>query len=359
MGKSNTNLIPIIIPSYEPDDRLIDLLETIKKAKIGPVVLVNDGSSSKYDSYFDKAKKLIEENDGVVLKHEVNKGKGRALKTAFSYVLDKYDDFVGVVTIDSDGQHSVPCTKKVMETLKENRNSLILGSRNFDLETVPWKSRLGNKITSIVFGFLTGMKVKDTQTGLRGIPKEFMKQLLDVKGERFEFETQMLLESNDKYPIIEVEIETIYDSKDNHQTHFNTFKDSIRIYKVLGKKFTSYVFSSLFSTLIDLILFSILVGLLKQSSEHLYILISTIIARIISCSVNFTINYKQIFKSNKPLYLSVHKYILLSIVQMLLSAGSVTLFVKLFSLQTEVVVKIIVDTSLFFLSYKIQQKYVF
>ena len=258
--ENKDNLVPIIIPSYEPDDRLIVLLESIKKANIGPIILVNDGSDSNYDHYFDKAEKIISDIGGKVIHHRENKGKGRALKTAFSYVIDTYKNAIGVVTIDSDGQHSVPCTMKVIEALKNNSSSLILGTRNFDLDNVPWKSRLGNKITSFVFGFITNMKITDTQTGLRGIPKSFMEELLDVEGERFEFETKMLLESYNKYPIIEVEIETIYDSKENHQSHFNPFKDSIKIYKILGKKFLLYIFSSLFSSLIDLILFTIFLG---------------------------------------------------------------------------------------------------
>ena len=350
------NIVPIVIPSYEPDERLIDLLKELKKEKMGPIIIVNDGSSDDYDSYFIEAKKLI---NGAILTHEVNKGKGRALKTAFSYILENYSDAIGCVTIDSDGQHSVNCTKNIINGLIENPNSLVLGVRNFDLDNVPWKSRMGNKITSVVFKFIAGVKVSDTQTGLRGIPSKFMKELLDVEGERFEFETKMLLETLNRYPIKEIEIETIYDSKENHQSHFNPFKDSIKIYKILGKKFLAYIASSLSSTVLDLVLFSFFSGLLKPSFENTYILLSTAIARVFSCTFNFIINYTKVFKSNGSVYKSFIKYALLAVVQMLASAGLVTLFVKTLSVNLEEIVKIIVDTVLFFISYKIQQNIIF
>ena len=350
-------MIPIIIPSYEPDERLIALLKDLDANTEEPVIIVNDGSDEKYNPLFEESEAIIKKHGGFLLIHEVNKGKGRALKTAFQAVIDRFPDAIGSVTADSDGQHSVECIKAVSAKLEETRNNLILGVRNFDMDNVPWKSRAGNKITEKVFAYVAGVHVTDTQTGLRGIPLAFMKELIDVKGERFEFETRMLLEAG-PYPIIEVPIKTIYDSKENHQSHFNPFKDSIKIYKILGAKFLKFIFASLSSSLLDLLLFGVLCFFLKP---HLgsYIVISTVVARVLSATYNYIINYKLVFNSRKQVAISAGKYVILAIVQMCCSAVLVTLACHFITVIPEVIIKAIIDMILFFISYHIQQKYVF
>ncbi len=230
--------IPIVIPSYEPDERLLKLLEDLKENEFDKVIIVDDGSGIEYRHIFKEAKKKY---SATVLRHSVNQGKGRALKTAFNYLLSEEKDMIGCVTADSDGQHSIEDIRKVMSVLSLNKDSLILGSRDFSLEGVPDKSRKGNTITSVVMNFLYGIRISDTQTGLRGIPRDFMEKLLCVDGERFEFETNMLIACKGKVNIIEVPIETIYDSKEDHKTHFNPIKDSIRIYKLFGKRIIVFV----------------------------------------------------------------------------------------------------------------------
>ena len=137
-------IVPIIIPTYEPDERLPELLKNLNDQNIGPVIIVNDGSSEQYDPIFEEAEELIKKFSGELLAHEVNKGKGRALKTAFDYVLSHYLDAVGVVTADSDGQHTPKNINEVIQALIQNENKLVLGVRKFDGAGIPWKSRFGN-----------------------------------------------------------------------------------------------------------------------------------------------------------------------------------------------------------------------
>ncbi len=203
------------------------------------------------------------------------------------------------------------------------------------------------------------MRVSDTQSGLRGIPFKFMTELIDCKGERFEYEMQMLLECAGRYNLTEVPIKTVYDSKENHQTHFNPFKDSVRIYRILGRKFFKFVFASLSSFVIDILLFHLLVLLLKDSFAAFYVTIATVGARVISAIYNYLINYKFVFKSKAKKGTSLTKYALLAVIQMCLSAGIVTGIVMLFPGCRETLVKAIVDTVLFLISYSIQQKFVF
>lgn len=345
--------IPLIIPSYEPDKRLIKLIDSLKDYN-DPIIIVNDGSSKSYNSIFDS---LVNKNL-IILKHNINKGKGRALKTAFEYIIKKYPDSIGCITADSDGQHSYKSIIDVRKALIDSPDSLIMGVRAFDTDNIPWKSKLGNRITIKVLSFLTGIRVSDTQTGLRGIPLKFMKELTEVPGERFEFETQMLIESVDRYPIVEVPIETIYDSKENHQSHFNPIKDSIKIYKILAKQFVKYLISSLSSSVVDIVLFALFCSIFKKLEPVWYVSISTVTARIISAVYNYLINYILVFKSKEKVSKSVLRYFILAIVQMLCSTALTQAFVFIFK-SMEVLIKIIVDVFLFFCSYYIQNRFVF
>ena len=353
-------LIPIVIPSYEPDERLIALLHDLDDKAMGPVIIVNDGSSEMYDDICKESESIITKRGGKVIAYRTNRGKGRALKTAFSYIAENIPDALGCVTADSDGQHTPDCINKIKDTLIANPDNLILGVRKFEKKDIPWKSWFGNTVTISVFSYVAGMRVSDTQSGLRGIPFKFMKELIGCKGERFEYEMQMLLECAGRYDLTEVPIATIYESKENHQTHFKPVRDSLRIYKILGKKFVKFLFASLSSFVIDILLFHLFVFLFKDSFAALYyITVATVGARVISAVYNYLINYTFVFKSRASKSVSLAKYALLAIVQMLLSAGLVSLIVFLIPGAWETLVKVIVDTVLFLLSYSIQQRFVF
>lgn len=351
-------VIPILIPSYEPDNRLLLLLEELIKANITPVYIVNDGSDKHYDEIFNQALSIVGMH-GKILNHDKNCGKGRALKTGFQSILTDIPEATGVITADSDGQHTVEDIKRIRDAMSADKDAFILGVRKFTGDGVPWKSRVGNELTRKVFRYASGTDVSDTQTGLRGIPRTFMKELLDVKGERFEFEMRMLITASKSKKITEIPIETVYDSANHHQTHFNTVRDSIRIYRILGEEFFKFLFSSLSSAVIDLILFSLFCALLEGFYPIIYAGIATALARMISATYNYLLNYKVVFKSSKSMGKSLCKYILLAVLQMGCSALLVTLAVWIFAEVPEVLLKVIVDIVLFFISYKIQQKFVF
>lgn len=344
--------ISVIIPSYEPDERLIILIKDLQK-QCSNIVVVNDGSAPRFDGIFRE----LEESGVVVLRHAVNQGKGRALKTAFNYCLLQDPDLIGCVTADSDGQHHPDDIVRCAQELRQHAGSLVLGCRDFDDASVPSKSQYGNKITRTLFQYLCGLKITDTQTGLRGIPAQFMKELLVVPGERFEFETNMLIASKNRYPIQEIKIKTIYDSKTNHATHFNPIKDSLRIYRILGKVFLNFIISSLSSSIVDLSLFAILCALLRGTSGYLFI--ATALARIVSASYNYFVNYHIVFSSKEQHKRSTVKYIILAIIQGTLSAILVNSIVMLVGAKFELLIKIIVDTSLFIISFYIQREFIF
>ena len=189
--------------------------------------------------------------------------------------------------------------------------------------------------------------------------KEFMKICLSIPGERFEFETHMLITAKSHVKFFEVPIETVYESKTNHKTHFDPVLDSISIYKIFVGIFARFAISSISSSVLDVILFIWFCSVFKAWNGLLYITVSTILARIISAIYNYAINYKLVFKSKEKVRISSAKCAFLALCQMLTSALLTAAGVQLFTFIPEAEIKIGVDVVLFFISYKIQQKMIF
>lgn len=336
--------LPIVIPAYEPDRDFAEFISSLIKIS-DVVIIVDDGSGKNYRDVFDKAEK----NDGVtVLRHAVNLGKGRSLKDAFNYVLDQYPDALGIVTADVDGQHLIDDIQKISDVLRENPKNLVLGCRDFQKEGIPWKSRFGNNLTRRICAFLCGVNVSDTQTGLRGIPANFLKILMYTPGERYEYETNMLLECNNGIQITEVSISTVYDSSENHKTHFDPLWDSIIIYKVI----LAYSLSSVLATIIDFLIFTF------ATSSGYGIWISTVMARTFAAFANFLLNKKVVFKSKGNGIKQFLKYVLLVAVSGMLSALAISLIQKAIHVNI-ILVKAVVETCLFFFNYYIQRTFIF
>ena len=214
----------VLIPAYEPNENMIELLKELKKFDLN-IVVVNDGSGSLYRDIFEEACKYAK-----VLEHTVNKGKGRALKTGLKYISGAFKGKYVVVTMDCDGQHKVRDAIKLYEYVINNPKKLVLGKRLRSNKT-PLRSRLGNSITRFVYRLATGLDVYDTQTGLRAFSNELIPFMLDVDGERFEYEMNVLLKCVvNKIEIKELEIETVYIDNNSH-SHFKTIRDSILVYK--------------------------------------------------------------------------------------------------------------------------------
>lgn len=236
-----------------------------------------------------------------IYRHAVNLGKGRALKNAFNYAFTEWgmEDCAGVITVDSDGQHTVEDVVALQNELnRQTAPALLLGMRDFDDLNVPFKSRYGNKITSGIFKLLYGIKLKDTQTGLRGIPKKYLLQYMDLDGERFEYEMNMLIfGAIHKHSMKQIKIQTVY-FNNNSETHFRPFVDSMKIYKLIFSGFFKYLFTSLSSAIIDLLIFHMMTVFLVSMKTEIAIIVSTVIARVISSLYNFLLNRNMVFKSS-------------------------------------------------------------
>ncbi len=347
--------IIIMIPSLNPDEKLVNYVEALSKQDFRHILIINDGSSEEYNGIFEQLKGF---EKCTVISHEINQGKGRALKTGMEYVLTNFPDCVGIVTGDADGQHQLKDTINVARALEEKDDRLVLGSRDFNAGNIPARSSFGNKLTSQVFALMFGQKLMDTQTGLRGISLKIVPKMLQVSGERFEYEMNMLIECRKhKIEIFEVPIETVY-IDENSSSHFRPVVDSIKIYLLIFKGFLSFAFTSVSCTLLDLLLFQLFIAVILPETLGNRILIATIIARVISSVANFLINKNVVFHKKGSMVSSAIKYYILVVIQMFISAYAVTWLFNWLGLG-EVVLKAIVDTGLFFVNYFVQKNIIF
>lgn len=350
----NKDAISIIIPAYEPDEKLIATVRELVAVGFPDILVVNDGSKETCNDIFATIRTIPE---CTLLCHEVNKGKGAALKTAFAYVLENRPDIKCVVTADADGQHLVKDIEAVCASSLE-KEAVVFGTRNFAQADVPARSLLGNRITSGVFRLFFGMKIKDTQTGLRAFPTRYLPEIMQAEGERYEYETNMLfLINRKKIPYEQIDITTVY-LEENKSSHFRPVRDSLRIYGLIFK----YLFSSVAAAIVDEAAFYIFKKFAFLSFLPIPLTFTAaILARVISSLFNFWMNATRVFK-DKVNKRTLARYYTLAVVQLALSAVLVFGVEKLLSIESpalSTLVKTIIDTLLFFVSFRIQHKWVF
>ena len=325
--------LAIILPSLDPDKKLCGVIDGLIAEGFEHIVIVDDGSDAAHQAPFEYAAGFPQCH---ILRHEVNKGKGRGLKDAFRYVLDEMPDIRGVVTIDGDGQHLTKDIVACGEKLLANEDKVVMGCRDFSQPGVPPRSVAGNRTTSFFFRLCYGIKLSDTQTGLRAIPRRYLDAFCGIDGERFEYETNMLL---------------------NMKRMGIGFVEQ-RIDKVMFK----FLLSSLGSTVIDLLIFYLVFRIFKDQLGNWASLVSTAVARACSSFANFNANNRMVFDNHGSYCRALVRYYCLCIPQMLVSAGLVTLINHLFANSVPIIatlIKFVVDTGLFFISYGIQREWVF
>lgn len=347
----------IIIPSLDPDGTLVEYVRCLINKGFQHIIIVNDGSQPKYSEIYTEIQK---EPECVVLRHDINRGKGRSLKTAMKYYFANIHDSSGVITVDADGQHAVNDVLRINDAMNVSAGKVILGSRDFSGVHIPFKSKFGNKVTSRVIQIFHGHYFSDTQTGLRGFPNSLLESLTNkVAGERYEYEMNVLLYCVHRgIEVEEMKIETIYHDELNSGSHFRPIIDSLRIYTIILRSFFFYSLSGILSALLDLAIFTLVVKFIMKNSDTAAIFTATIAARACSSIFNYAVNKNVVFRTKSRVTYTVIKYYLLCAVQMSASAGLVYFFHH-FSRIDEILVKAIIDGILFFASYQIQKRWVF
>ena len=341
----------VLIPVYEPDEKLIELVNTLTVMPFPLILVVDDGSAQKNSDIFDYIETLP---NCRVIHHKHNLGKGAALKTGFRILLAENNDFSGCVTVDADGQHLPEDIYHVAAVVESDNRYLVLGCRDFDNKTVPAKSKFGNIITRLVYTLFTNRMVTDTQTGLRAIPMSMLAEFLKVPGERYEYEMNMLIRAAKSNLLIkEVTIQTVYLDENKH-SHFKPFVDSFRVYR----EFIEFGLSSLVCSLLDIGLFTLLFHTLSMNNVSWALFGATSLARLVSSVSNFTLNKHVVFESKNSILSQASKYFMLVTVQMILS-WLILQGLSSLSDRHVVLLKIFTDISLFFVSFFVQRIFIF
>ena len=333
-----------LIPACNPGSPLSSIVRELLERGAAFIVVVDDGSNDAHKSCFREVETLPQTK---VLKHAVNLGKGAALKTALNFAYCEFPLSPGFVTADADGQHAPEDIMAVAGQFEKSRESLVLGVRSFAGE-VPVRSRAGNRLTSVVFRWLVGPRLTDTQTGLRGIPRSFVPNLLKIPSSGYEFELDMLIAAKHaSIPTSEVPIRTIY-LDNNRSSRFNPLVDSMKIYFVLLRFSAVAVVTALLDNTIFVLTYS--------KTENL--LYSQILARIVAMCFNYTAARKAVFLSNAPAAKTLSKYF--SIV--FLNAALSYALIRSLSLWAGVSIiwaKLIAETMLFLGNFALQREFVF
>ena len=346
--------VTVVIPSLNPDEKLRGVVTSLLSLGFCDIVLVNDGSDEEHVKNFPSPDEL----EGLtLLRHRVNRGKGAALKTAFKYIIVNRPNTKTVVTVDGDGQHMaqdvLACCEKSAQT-----DSLVLGVRDFSLPHVPARSRFGNKTTSLVFRLACGLKISDTQTGLRAIPARCLQDMITIEGDRFEYETNMLLNlKNLGIKMSEQTIETVY-IEENKTSHFRPVRDSLKIYSLILK----FIASSTVAAARDHLLFFLIKLFFGKYFVPYSVLIPMVIARVFSSAANFALNKKTVFKNNGGIVTTLIKYYVLAVPMLLISCIGIDWVSSALGITNAALVtliKIVIESILFLLSFRLQREWVF
>jgi glycosyltransferase involved in cell wall biosynthesis len=340
---STLERISVLIPARRAEPALAPLVDELIDAGIGTIILVDDGSPRADEDTFNS---LARRPRVRVLRHAVNLGKGRALKTGINDFLTSVPVLAGLVTADADGQHTAIDIVRVAQALLAGHGRPVLGSRDFG-GGVPLRSRIGNSLTRLIFHFVSGHRVRDTQTGLRGFPSALLPELLALPGERYEYEMTALahLCRQGNSPL-EVPVSTIY-IDNNRSSHFNPMRDSMRIYFVLVRFYAS----SLISAGLDLAGFSLAFWLTHN------VLIAVAAGRLNSL-INFALNRSLVFHNRMSIKDALWRYYLLALVLAVISYS----FIRGLSGWlgwNMIAIKILVETTLSLVSFSVQRTFVF
>jgi putative flippase GtrA len=333
-----------LVPAFKPDQALITLTrELLEQNVLARIVCVNDGSGQQYEPIFEKLISIGVE----VIPHYVNLGKGMALRTGLNAICAQPDPPDTIVTFDADGQHTLEDIQKIAILASEKPGALTLGVREMD-NTAPFRSRFGNNATRHVLRFFTGIRLKDTQTGLRAIPRSLVPALLNQKSVGYEFELDMLIEAQKrKVPIYEVDIRTVY-LDGNSSSHFNPFFDSLKIYFV----FIRYSASSICAAALDFMVFAL------AQLAGMPLATSLILGRGVGASFQFTATKGFVFNSAGTWIRYLLKYCLILVILTALSYLGIAGLQHYFRL-SPYLAKLLVEGCIFFISFTLLRDWVF
>ena len=221
--------ISIVIPAYNEEKMIASVVKGLQQAFKGKsydyrIIVVDDGSK---DTTASKAKAA----GAYVIRHILNSGQGAATTTGLSYALQQGYDVAA--TLDGDGQHDPKDVLEGVNQLLGNNIDLLIGSRLLKNEGMPRAKIIGNQGLSLVTYLLFGIKVTDSQSGLRVFSKKALSEL-KWRTSGYEFCSEMLWRAKqinlniDEYPIKTIYTDYSIAKGQNNWNAFNIVKSLLR-----------------------------------------------------------------------------------------------------------------------------------
>ena len=209
-----------VIPARDAAGTVGDVVRSLRaKFPESEVVVVDDGSS-------DGTGASAEEAGAVVVKHEVNQGKGAALQSGFDEALRRGAD--AVLALDADGQHDVEAAPGLIAALADS--DLVIGSREADRTGMPWLRRKTNDVTTWWTSYLAGQRIPDSQSGYRAIKAPVLRAVHPVS-RRFEYESEFLVRAaRQGFRIGQAPIPTLYNAPGSH---IHPVRDTVRFVRLV------------------------------------------------------------------------------------------------------------------------------
>jgi glycosyltransferase involved in cell wall biosynthesis len=208
----------VLIPAYNAEATLRGVIEGVKRSRCD-IVVVDDGSR-------DSTPRIVREMGVTLLRHPENRGKGRALRTGFTYVIEH--GYEAVITIDADGQHDPADIARFVALYRQGRPDMIIGSRAAQFNEMPWLRRFWNQLGAKAVSRLTKTPVTDSQSGYRLVRTDVIGDVR-LTTSTYEMEMELLIKACKKgYRVITMDImgRAINDTS---TSHFRPVVDTFKI----------------------------------------------------------------------------------------------------------------------------------
>ncbi|MGA2677517.1 MAG: glycosyltransferase family 2 protein [Methanobacterium sp.] len=203
--------IVTVIPCYNEEEAIKEVVNNA--LKYSDVLVVDDGST-------DKTSPLAVAAGAMIIKHQINLGKGAAIKTGLKKVLN--DDYKIIILMDGDGQHNPQCIPLIASGI--GKAKIIIGSRfiNGNQPGMTIMRRLSNKLTTINLKSITGYQVTDSQSGFRAISSDIAHYFINIPYNDYIYESELIYQASKKNVIInEKSIPCTYKNEKSYITWIN------------------------------------------------------------------------------------------------------------------------------------------
>lgn len=358
--KENTSFgkkVTVIMPSLFPNEKTLHVITRLREEGFDDILLIDDGGCADSPDFFERAAACGCE----VLHHGKCCGRGAALRTGFRYFLNTRRDRLGVVTVDSDGQHRAEDAAKCARLMLEKGNSLVIGRRDLSDRSIARHSRYSGRVTSLMMLLFCGLRLKDPQSGLRAIPRQYLDFFCGIGGDRYDYEIHILLECKSRsIPVCETDIRADYSDADR-TSYYRSVRDSVRI----NSMFLKFSLSSMSGYLVDVTcfwLFAHFFNGLGGTAAVVSVPVSTVLARVVSTILCYLFNRNGVFRTREKSREQAGKYAVCVAGIMTVSALSTWLLTTLLHVGVawkQTLLKCCIDTVLFFVNFRIQHEWVF